>query len=127
MEEPSPDPSGTCRTPRALWPAQDRHLQSTTPPRLPDGRRLIRVFPEWGTELPLWESFTDHYLVERDMFPISDALLDALAEWNAHWQNRPEDAPLADEEQWLATGRSLVRQLRTELHGIAEIRAEFDC
>jgi hypothetical protein len=126
MEKPSPDRSGMCPTPRALRPGQDQHLRSTTPPRLADGRRLIRVFPEWGTELPLWESFTDHYLVERGMFPISDALLDALAEWNAQWQNRPEDARLAHEEHWLATGRSLVRQLRTELHGIAEIRAEFD-
>lgn len=110
----------------ALWRSQDRQLQSRTPPRLDDGRRLIRMFPEWGTELPLWESFTDHYLIGRDTLPISDALLAALTAWNAHWKDRSEDAPLRDEQRWRAQGRALVEELRSELHGIAEVRSEFD-
>ncbi|MFJ6678508.1 hypothetical protein ACIQLK_05185 [Microbacterium sp. NPDC091382] len=74
---------------RALWAKQDRQVRNRKPPRLADGRRLIRVFSEDGTDLPLWENSTDH------------------------------------EPRWRARGHELVRRLRTELHGVAEIRAEF--
>ena len=109
----------------ALWSWQNRHLRSSDPPRLEDGRRLIRVFPEWCTVLPLWESFTHHYLLQRDTLPISDALLDAFAAWNAEWQARDPDDDLPDAERWSADGDALVARLRVELAGIAEIRAEF--
>ncbi|AZS42984.1 hypothetical protein [Microbacterium oleivorans] len=109
---------------RALWARQDRQIKSRTPPRLDDGRRLIRVFPEYTTDLPLWENFTDHYLVERGMLPLSSDLDAALAEWNEKWSpTRSSEDP--EEQRWLAQGHALVRRLRTELHGIAEIRAEF--
>lgn len=110
----------------ALWSKQNSELRASDPPRLRDGRRLIRVFPEWGTDLPLWESFTEHYLVDRDTFPISSDLLDGLAAWNAEWQNRSELDDLPDEDRWTADGHALVSRLRAELNGIAAIRAEFD-
>ena len=109
----------------ALWSQQNRQLQSSDPPRLDNGRRLIRVFPEWGTELPLWESFSEHYPVQRGDVVISDALLSALTAWSAEWQNRSELDYFPDEERWVAEGHSLVSQLRAEMHGVADIRAEF--
>ena len=63
---------------RALWEKQNRQLKSRRPPRLDDGRRLIRVFPEYVIDLPLWENFTDHYLIERGMLPLAADLESAL-------------------------------------------------
>ena len=111
---------------RALWAKQDRQVKSRTPPRLDDGRRLIRVFPEYVTDLPLWERFTEHYLIERGMLPLSIDLEDSLAAWNQEWQIHTLEGGIPDEQRWLAHGHALVRRLRTELHGIAEIRAEFE-
>lgn len=109
----------------ALWSWQDRQLHASRPPRLDDGRRLIRVFPEWFVELPLWENFSDAYPATRETFPLSDDLLDALTAWNDEWQDRQPEDPLSDEERWIADGLALVHRLRTELAGVAEIRAEF--
>lgn len=110
---------------RALWDKQNRQLRSRTPPRLDNERRLIRVFPEYTVDLPLWENFTDHYLIERGMLPLSTDLETALARWNESWSpSRSSDGP--EGQRWLAEGHALIRRLRTELHGIAEIRAEFE-
>ena len=113
------------RSRRAHWSWQDRSLQSTTPPRLEDGRRLIRVFPEWISGLPLWENFTENYPFERDALPLSAELQDALEAWNEHWQNRDLDEELPDLDRWLAEGMELVARLRDELGDIADVRAEF--
>ena len=110
----------------AHWSWQDRSLRSTTPPRLEDGRRLIRVFPEWISGLPLWEDYTENYPFERDALPLSAELQDALEAWNEHWQDRDLDEELPDLDRWLAEGRELVARLRDELGDIAEVRAEFE-
>lgn len=110
----------------ALWSWQDRQLRSSDPPRLEDGRRLIRVFPEWSIGLPLWESFADEYQVARDALPLSPGLQDDLVAWNEHWQDRPHDADLPNTRQWTADGHALVARVRAELEDIAEIRVEFD-
>lgn len=109
----------------AFWSWQDRQLRASDPPRLDDGRRVVRVFPEWCCELPLWESYTDNYPFSRDTLPISGDLLDALTAWNAEWQDREPEMELTDAERWLIDGDALVARLRRELDGIAEVRAEF--
>ncbi|MEV7756577.1 hypothetical protein AB0O16_02490 [Microbacterium sp. NPDC089180] len=104
---------------------QERSLRSTQPPRLEDGRRLIRVFPEWVSCLPLWESCTENYPFERDVLPLSPELQDALEAWNEHWQDRDLDEEIPDRDRWVAEGGELVARLRDELGDIAEVRAEF--
>lgn len=115
-----------CAKNHELWEEQDTQLRSHTPPRLDDGRRLIRIFAEYGCDLPLWESFTDHYVIERGVLPISSELEDALVAWNAEWDGSALEGDLPHRDRWLSEGRSLTNRLRTELHGIAEIRPEFE-
>jgi hypothetical protein len=90
---------------------------------LPNGLRVIRVFPEWGSGWPLWESFTEDYRLTGPALGLTGALSDALYEWNEAWQERHEDEPVPD--GWQERGRDLVKQLQAELDGIAEVRPEF--
>jgi hypothetical protein len=108
---------------------QDRFLRERSrrgePVVLPNGRRLIRMFPEWSVDLPLWESFSENYPATAAALGLADDLAAALREWNDEWQNRPEDVPLPDEEGWRERGIRLLERLREELDGVAEVRPEF--
>jgi hypothetical protein len=106
---------------------QDRYLSERhrrgLPPVLPNGLRVIRVVPEWVSGWPLWESFTDEYHLTGPMLNLTPALSEALFAWNETWLAREVDDPLP--EGWLELGTDLVRQLRIELDGIAEVRPDF--
>lgn len=108
---------------------QERYLMAKVrrglEPLLPNGLRLIRVFPEWGTRSPTWESFNDDYNLEGESLGLSPDLSRALVDWNHEWQARSEDEPLADPDGWRERGLELVHRLRKELAGIAEIRPDF--
>jgi hypothetical protein len=108
---------------------QNRYLmakvQRRQPPLLPNGLRVIRVFPEWVSGLPLWESFTDQYHLDPGSLDLSHELSAALFAWNEEWLSRSEDEPLADPRGWRRRGLRLVGQLQAELDGVAEIRPEF--
>jgi len=121
------DPPSTARE----WPRrrqmQDRYLRAKSrrgePPRLPNGLRLIRVFPEWLSGWPLWEDYTEHYRLTGPDLGLSPRLSDALFEWNEEWLRRHEDdSPPAG---WEDRGLALLLQLRGELNGVAEVRPEF--
>lgn len=106
---------------------QDRYLMAKRrrglPPVLPNGLRLIRVFPEWGSGLPLWESLTGlHRLTGADL-GLTPALSEALFEWNEMWLARSEDDPTP--AGWQERGEQLMLQLRAELDGVAEVRPDF--
>lgn len=92
-------------------------------PVLPNGLRVIRLFPEWGHGWPLWESFTDRYRLSGADLGLSDPLGDALYEWNELWQGRELDDPLP--EGWTERGNDLFVQLCAELDGVAEVRPEY--
>ena len=100
------------------------------PVLLPTGERSIRFFPEFGVDLPLWESFTDNYPVERSALPLPLELEDALAAWNARWDdlvgsNNLSTASDHGWEGWRIDGLELLSRLRTALAGTAEVRPEF--
>jgi hypothetical protein len=114
------------RSRSACGSRQERSLRSSTPPQLEDGRRVIRVFPEWISGLPLWESYTENYPFERDVLPLSSELQNQLEAWNEHWQDRDLDEELPDRDRWIAEGWALVARLRDELGDIADVQAEFD-
>ena len=106
---------------------QDRYLSARSrrgePVLLPNGLRVVRMFPEWGVTWPLWESFTDNYPMDAAAFDLSDSLAADLAAWNDRWQNCDlDDPPPAGwhDEGWVLYGR-----LQAELDGIAEVRPDF--
>jgi hypothetical protein len=90
---------------------------------LPNGLRLIRVFPEWVSGWPLWENFTAEYRLTGPSLGLTPELSDALFNWNEAWLARQEDDPLP--AGWEDEGHRLVVRLRSALDGIAEVRPEF--
>lgn len=106
---------------------QDRYLMAKhrrgVPPTLPNGLRLIRVFPEWVSGWPLWENFTDDYRRTGPDLGLDPALSQALYDWNESWLDRQVDDAVPS--GWHKRGESLARQLQVELAGLAEIRSEF--
>lgn len=107
---------------------QDRLLAHRSrkglPLTLPDGRRVIRLFPEWGREWPLWESFSDQYTVNAADLSLSDEVAAELDEWNAAWQARGESEPVPD--GWIEQGWRLHARMQAELRAFAEVRPDFD-
>lgn len=87
---------------------------------LPNGLRLIRVFPEWVSGWPLWESFTDEYRLDNGSLPITPELGRDLFDWNEEWLDRAEDQPLPNPDGWRARGFKPLQLLQKELEGIAE-------
>ncbi|MFE5409333.1 hypothetical protein [Microbacterium sp. NPDC056569] len=107
---------------------QDRLLshrsRKNLPLTLPDGRRVIRLFPDWGREWPLWESFSEQYTLDAEDLPLSRELAADLHEWNAVWQARDETEPVPD--AWIEHGRQLHARMQTELDAVAEVRPDFE-
>lgn len=102
---------------------QHRYLVAKTlrgeQPLLPDGLRLIEMAALWSGGWPLWErTELRHQLTGADL-GLSQALSDALYEWNMVWQAHDELGPTPD--GWEARGCELFKQLRTELEGVAEV------
>lgn len=90
---------------------------------LPEGLRVIRLFPEWVAGLPLWENFADPYRLGEGDLDLPPDLVAALLSWNDRWQARPEDAPVPP--LWHEDGLRLWARLQDELAGVAEVRPDF--
>jgi hypothetical protein len=119
---------------RARSTMQNRFLiarsRAHEPVVLPTGERAIRFFPEYGVDLPLWESFTDNYPVERGELSLPLQLEDALVAWNERWCSLvgldPSTAAARDQwDNWHREGLALLTLLRSALSGRAEVRPEF--
>lgn len=89
---------------------------------LPDGRRVIRMFSGWASS-PLWESFTEEYVVDPRSLGISDDLRQGLLDWDAAIQAAGTDG--AAPRDSLERGLALWRRLRDELASVAEVRPDF--
>lgn len=121
-------------TTAAAWRArarmQDRHLRlsdgmTRQTPRLPNGLRVIRLFPDWGRRWPLWESFSDRYTLSADDLGLSPALSRDLERWSGVWQDRPPGSEEPLPAGWQAEGDALHERLQAELDGVAEVRPEY--
>ncbi len=93
------------------------------PTLLPNGLRVIRLFPEWVSGWPLWENFTDNYRLSRPDLGLTPELSQALYDWNETWLMRQLDDPVPG--GWREQGERLVLQLQAELAGVAEVRPEL--
>ena len=91
-------------------------------------KRIIRFFPDWGRDHPLWESGTDKYAMDPEDYGLSDSLSRRLAEWMRHWESNriPEtgwkSADAAEESEHI--GDALVADLRIEVASFAEVHDE---
>ncbi|AVZ38996.1 hypothetical protein CT688_05410 [Dietzia sp. JS16-p6b] len=91
-------------------------------------KRVIRFFPDYGREHPLWESGTDKYAMDPEDYGLSESLSRRLAGWMRHWESNviPEtgwkSAEAAAESE--RVGDALVADLRIEVSGVAEVRDE---
>ncbi|WP_175414250.1 hypothetical protein [Agrococcus sp. SGAir0287] len=109
---------------------QDRLLSARSrdgrPLMLPDGRRVLRMLPEWVSGVPLWESFSDEYhLRDADGLGLAPRLVTELVAWNEWWLARDVDDEVRDHEGWIAEGLRLHAALQEQLEGVAEVRREF--
>lgn len=106
---------------------QDRYLRARSQrgeaPLLPNGLRVIRMFPEWCVGLPLWESFTDSYPVRPGELPISRALEGELEVWNREWESHGLDATRSP--AWFERGWELYEEVQRALANIAEVRPDL--
>ncbi|TXK05793.1 hypothetical protein FVP60_02045 [Microbacterium mitrae] len=124
------DYSQTPKTPnqwRHRRDMQDRYLMAKSrrrlPLLLPDGRRSIRMFAEWGRLWGLWESFSESYVLDPSSLGLSAELGDELYAWNDAFNDREVDDPLPS--SWRDEGLALYDRLQRELAGVAEVRPEF--
>lgn len=121
------DPPSSAREWQRRRQMQDRYLMDKhrrgMPTVLPNGLRVIRLFPEWVSGWPLWESFTDDYRRTGPDLGLTPELSRALYDWNETWLTRHEDDPIP--EGWRERGERLFNQLQAELEGVAEVRPEF--
>ena len=91
--------------------------------------RLIRMFPDWGHDWPLWEDGGENYALTPVDLHLSDALTLRLKAWMELWHRKfsPELgwSSRADEERWTAQGIDLTGALAAELEPAAKLSVEW--
>jgi hypothetical protein len=92
-------------------------------------RRVIRLFPDYGRDWPLWENSTATwdvgYTTTPEMYGLSGALTRDMADWNALWEANfdPFDG-WTDEvarDQWRIAGIAITARLRAEVLSFADV------
>ncbi|MWB97200.1 hypothetical protein [Agromyces seonyuensis] len=133
------DYHGTPGTPverRGRARMQDRYLMAEStqgrPVVLPDGRRVIRLFPDAGHDQPLWESFADRYTLTGADLGVSADLEARLRAWRDDWETAVApawhgvDDSAAPDDAWYDRGYALATELQAELGDGFEVRPDFD-
>ena len=95
-------------------------------------RRVIRLFPEYGVDWPLWEDSTPTwdvgYSTTPEMYGLSDDLMRDMAEWNRFWDANfdPFDgwSSAAACERWRQEGTAIAERLRAEVADFADVSYE---
>lgn len=99
---------------------------------IPPKRRMIRLFPEYGLEWPLWENSTPTwdvgYATTPDLYGLSEGLTRAMADWNLLWSSNfdHEDGWKNESarEQWREEGLIILERLRAEVADFADVKYE---
>lgn len=95
-------------------------------------RRLIRVFPDYGHEWPLWENTTathDYgYTMSPSDYGLSSELTDRIRAWYDFWDehqdfDRDWDSP-EDKVYWIAEGKDIAASIRAQVKDFADVRLE---
>lgn len=95
------------------------------------GRRVIRLFPDYGRDWPLWENSTParptNYTTTPDDYHLSETLTAALADWNMFWQTHFSEHGWDDAEneaRWRRDGEAVAARLRQEVADFADVSYE---
>ena len=90
-------------------------------------RRVIRMFPDYGHEWPLWEDAHDEYVMEPSDYNLSADLTLRLRAWYDEWErgfdpftNPPRWKP-GRGRKWSEHGSELARALREEVSGFTDV------
>jgi hypothetical protein len=99
---------------------------------IPPARRVIRLFPDYSRDWPLWEDSTPTWDVGYTTTPatygLSEALSGAMASWNAFWSSHFD--PIegwdsdANRERWRSEGEAIAAHLQQEVAAFANVQYE---
>lgn len=94
------------------------------------GKRIIRLFPDWGAPTPLWEDGTAEYNIDPQLLGLSIELSTALRVWTTFWKNHfdPEQGWVSDdsEKEWGEQGHLLEQHLTAELGSDITLLQEWE-
>lgn len=93
---------------------------------------MIRLFPDYGRDWPLWENSTPTwnvgYTTAPDMYGLSDELTARIAAWNEHWKSHFDEVEGFDsgesEDHWRVEGEAIAEALRHEVESFADVSYE---
>ncbi|MCW3493596.1 hypothetical protein [Microbacterium sp. SSM24] len=96
-------------------------------------RRVIRMFPDYGRDYPLWENSTPTWDVGYTTTPadygLSEELGAELGAWQAFWEEHANSSEEWDTDDnlraWLRRGEALARRVQTEVSEFADVQIEF--
>jgi hypothetical protein len=97
-------------------------------------RRLIRVYPDYGHEWPLWEDETATHDFGTTMAPsdygLSSKLTDRIRAWYDFWDehqdwDRDWDSP-EDQIYWMNEGTDIAASIRAQVREFADVSLEID-
>lgn len=101
--------------------------------QIPPKRRVIRLFPDYSRDFPLWENSTPTwdvgYTTTPETYGLSEKLGAELADWQAFWETHadPFEGWDSDDsrEAWLRAGERLAARLQDEVQSFADVQPEF--
>ena len=93
---------------------------------------MIRLFPDYGRDWPLWENSTPTwdvgYTTTPEMYGLSDELTRDIAEWNTLWDVSFDPfhgwKSEVAREKWQEDGAAIATRLRAEVADFADV--EYD-
>lgn len=100
----------------------------------PPARRIIRLFPDYSRDWPLWENSTPTwdvgYTTTPEAYGLSEALTADMASWNALWEHHFDPSDGWDDgvnyERWAAAGEAIAARLQSEVKAFADVQYEGD-
>lgn len=98
----------------------------------PPARRVIRVFPDYARDWPLWENSTPSwdvgYTTDPATYGLSDQLTRNLAMWHSFWETHFDAFAGWDSDSsrtwWRDEGVRVVEELRLEVAAFADVQYE---
>lgn len=95
-------------------------------------RRVIRLFPDYARDWPLWENSTPTwdvgYTTNPEMYGLPDELARDMASWNALWESRFDPFDGWDTERNRETrrlqGPDIAARLEREVSSFADVEYE---
>lgn len=101
--------------------------------QIPPARRVIRLFPDYSRDYPLWENSTPTwdvgYTTTPETYGLSKELGEDLAGWQAFFEEHADPLKGWDTEanlqKWLRDGEWLAHRLQEEVQEFANVQREF--